>query len=507
MSIQKSSELTPSYDISRGEKAWKKDLKELADLASCINTSFGPNGFYKMVIYNRGPEQVVKITRDPVLVLDELSMKHPYMVVISEAAKMQRQEYGDGAKYFTIILSMLLKKSLELMELGVHANNILSGYREATKKSLSYLDSISTPLLDEENLVDLVDCGRGIIDPKLKEIMVEAYTSLKCDDFEKENVNILHKMGGRTCDSYLVRGLVIEREKTHPEMPDRIENPRIALITNPLYIKRLELKMKKEGHTPIEIKINSPQDINSFLNSEKILRENLLSPIKKYKIDVVFCANQIDEKLTDKLAKMNVLAFENVDRDDLNKLAKAINGKVISKLEFITEGDIGSSEVVYVDELPPEKIVIVEGCNGSTVVTRSVTSQMKDDLNSVLKNYYCLLETLKKDYSGVPGQGVTELKLADYLNDFSLEFDGKEQIVIQNFIEAILEIPKNLANSYGFYEFEAKWKYKEFINNVEFFSDVTNVKKSAIRRAFEVCELLLKIDTTMVSKDLVKVHK
>ena len=383
-------------------------MKELADLTSCINTSFGPNGFYKMVVYNRGPEQVVKITRDTVLVLDELAMKHPYMVVISEAAKMQRQEYGDGAKYFTIILSMLLRKSLDLMELGVHANTILSGYREATKKTLSYLDSISAPLLDEENLVDLVDCGRGIIDPILKEIMIEAYTNLRCEVFEKENVNILHKMGGRTCETYLIRGLVIEKEKIHNEMPNRIENPLIALITNPLNIKRLELKMKKEGHTPFDIKIKSLQDINSFLNNEKRLRESLLDPIKKYKIDVIFCANQIEDKLKDKLARMNVLAFENVDRDDLNKLAKAINGKVISKLEFTTEEDLGSSEAVYVDELP-EKIVIVEGCNGSTVITRSVTSQMKDDLNSILKNYYCLLETLKKDYSALPGQGVTEL--------------------------------------------------------------------------------------------------
>ena len=75
----------------------------------------GPQGSYKLVTYNRGPEQVVKVTKDAIAILDELAIQYPPAVIIAEAAKMQREEAGDGVASFVIFLSALLKKADELL--------------------------------------------------------------------------------------------------------------------------------------------------------------------------------------------------------------------------------------------------------------------------------------------------------------------------------------------------------------------------------------------------------
>jgi chaperonin GroEL (HSP60 family) len=67
---------------------------------------------YKRVAYNHGPEQVVKITKDSVAILDELAIQYPPSVISSESVKMQRREVGDGVSTFVVFLSALLKKQM-----------------------------------------------------------------------------------------------------------------------------------------------------------------------------------------------------------------------------------------------------------------------------------------------------------------------------------------------------------------------------------------------------------
>ena len=509
------SEIASMYKVSKGEKAWRENLQNLSDAAATINSSLGPKGYYKMVVYNRGPEQVVKITKDPVPVLEELAMENSLVTVISEAAKMQRNEYGDGVKYFTILLSALISGSLELIDLGLHPNTIISGYRSAAKESLKYIDDISSSELDVEKIAELIDCGRDILNPGLRELLIKAYTKVKGEAFEKDRIRVIHKMGGKTDETSLLEGAIIKKDKLDAGMPDEIHDPRIAIITNNLSLKRLEVKMKGEGPTPFELNIRKPNDILAYKNGEDIIREKLLDPLEEHKIDVLVCCSLVDDKLKSKLARKGVIAFESVDRNEANELARASKGNMVSKLKYIQEEDIGSATRVYMDELPPEKIGVFEGCEGSTIITRSSTTQMKEDLDSLLSNYYRLLESLEEDYSCIPGDGVSEIMLHDHISKHSLEFKDRRQVAVQYFADALLEIPKNLADNYGHSRLEKivdlknKLSERKEITGIGLENpclDLSVVKKSAIRRAFEVCELLLQIDTTMISKDLVKVH-
>ena len=71
-------------ELTTGKEAWRKNLRYAIFAADKVRTTLGPKGAYKMVTYNRGPEQVVKVTKDAVAILDELAIQYPPSVIISE---------------------------------------------------------------------------------------------------------------------------------------------------------------------------------------------------------------------------------------------------------------------------------------------------------------------------------------------------------------------------------------------------------------------------------------
>src|SRR5512135_1157626 len=102
---------TPQSVISRnierksGKGVWQENLRVAIYAADKIRSTLGPKGAYKLVAYNRGPEQVVKVTKDAIAILDELAIQYPPAVIIAESAKMQRREAGDGVATFVVFLS------------------------------------------------------------------------------------------------------------------------------------------------------------------------------------------------------------------------------------------------------------------------------------------------------------------------------------------------------------------------------------------------------------------
>ncbi len=70
-----------------GKDAWRKNLS-LASLAAFkIGSCLGPRGAYKLVMYQRGPEMVMKVTKDALDMVDELGVQYPAIKTLAEAAE------------------------------------------------------------------------------------------------------------------------------------------------------------------------------------------------------------------------------------------------------------------------------------------------------------------------------------------------------------------------------------------------------------------------------------
>ncbi|TMI22974.1 hypothetical protein E6H31_00400, partial [Candidatus Bathyarchaeota archaeon] len=166
-----------------GKDAWRQNLN-LASLAAFkIGSSLGPKGAYKLVTYHRGPEMVMKVTKDPLDVVDELGIEYPAIMTLAEAAKIQRQHTGDGITTLLVLVSALLTEADKLIEVGFHANTILDGYLKAAERSIVIINEIAKNFGEdlEERLLEVVDCGRQLLSRRLRSDLSEAISQITED--------------------------------------------------------------------------------------------------------------------------------------------------------------------------------------------------------------------------------------------------------------------------------------------------------------------------------------
>ncbi len=507
----------------KGKDAWRNNLRLTALAAERIRSSLGPNGAYKMVTYYRGPEKVVKVTKDAVAVLEELAIQYPTLIVLSEAAKIQRQDLGDGVKTFVILTAALLKKAEELIAKGIHPAVILKGYQEATEKALEIINS-KTQRIDPERLeavLDTVDCGRDCLSSELRIMLTEASKLANREGvLDKNRVRVIRKPGGSQSETVLVKGLVIKKAKLHPSMPDTVEKPRIAVTSGRIGTNRLEIKMPGQGPFHMKFDITNSNDLAGYRDAENQRKSDALRKIASFGAKALFSQQPIDEFSKSKLLDMGVLAFETVDRADLALISKATGAKVVGYLGDIEENDLGMAEKLETDKIGLEKTVTVSGCNFATFLIRGSNGQTLDELELLIGNSLSILRAAMDSGKTIAGGGATEFEVAGELKYFALQLPGREQLAAIGFSEALMEVPRCLAANNGLNPDDALLQLGKF--HREGFSDfglgadgscrevcveVSEAKCAAVRRAFEVASLMLRIDEQITAKEIPKFHK
>ena len=286
-----------------------------------------------MVTYNRGPEQVIKVTKDAIAVLDELKIQYPPATILAEAAKMQREEVGDGVATFVIFLSSLLKRAGELLALNIHPNTIIHGYYLATNKALEIIDKQATVSSENYDVLDVVDCKRDLLTPQIRPMVLEAYGYAWSEGrFDKNMVRFLKNPGGTTLESKLIRGVILKKEKAHPNMPNNLKNLRIAITSEKPGINRLDLKLRGEGSTPMSLNIKSVEQMAQYKETENRLKEAPLDWLQKFKVNVLLCEQPLDDGVKGKLVSLGVFALEKVDKKDTEAIAQATGAKIVGQL-------------------------------------------------------------------------------------------------------------------------------------------------------------------------------
>lgn len=514
--------ISKNYDRKSGREVWRENLRVAVFAADKIRSTLGPKGAYKMVSYNRGPEQVVKVTKDAIAVLDELAIQHPPATIVAEAAKMQRDEAGDGVATFVVLLAALLRRADELLNMKIHANTIIHGYSLAHDKALEAIDKQAVACgLEGVDVLDAVDCKRKLLSPPLRSMIREAY-AFSCSDgrFEKENVRFLRKPGGGVNESKLIRGVTIKKEKAHPNMPDQMHNLRIAITTEKPGVNRLELKMRGEGPTPLRLQAKSVVDVEKYRAAEQRLKLEALDRLMELKANVLLSEQLLESSVKDKLLSNGIFALETVSKDDTLAVARATGAKTVGQPKELSEDDLGKADELYTEQIGLEKTVTIQGCRGATFLLRGSLPQGIDELETAVRNSMTILKLTAADNRLLPGGGAVEAHVAGELRSYAVAFPGREQVAINAFGDALLEVPRCLAENYGLNAtdtlLELKRRHAEGQCDYGVADDgccgavclePVKVKRSVIRRAYEVSALMLRIDELIISKETAKFHK
>ncbi len=508
-----------------GKDAWRQNLN-LASLAAFkIGSCLGPNGAYKLVTYHRGPQVVMKVTKDALDVVDELGVQYPAIKTLAEAAKIQREHVGDGVSTMLVLVSALLAEADKLIEMDFHVNTILRGYHEATEKSTSIIDQISKQQDGDLDvpLLEVVDCGRGLLNERLRRELSEAMLRITEDgDVNVNRIRIVKKPGGQTSDSELIRGVVIKKGRAHPSMPDHVDAPRIALVTK-MVIKPLELKMPAEGAFSIKLNITSQGQIQAFKSEESRIRVRLVERVKSLGANVLICPTGIDAKISDLLSRRGIFALHMVDHEEFQAVAKATGATVVGEVDGLEAKDLGVANRLELDRIEPDEIVILGCDNGATLMLRGSSPELVNELEKLSKNAILMLKHVRSNPKVIPGGGAIFVELALRLRAFALTFPGREQFVINSFADALEKIPECLSTNNGLDSIETLMQLRGHHSNGKVgmgvgdqgctdlldakLVELASVNKATLRRAYEVTALLLRIDGCVYVKDLPFFHK
>ncbi|MDI6640664.1 MAG: thermosome subunit beta, partial [Methanocellales archaeon] len=261
---------------------------------------------------------------------------------------------------------------------------------------------------------------------------------------DEDNIKVEKKVGGSTDDSELIEGIVIDKERVHPDMPKKIENAKIGLINAALEIKDTEVDA--------EISIKSPDQLRSFLAEEEKMLKDMADKVVNSGANVVFCQKGIDDLAQHYLAKAGILAVRRVKKSDMERLARATDGRIVTSIEEITKSDLGKAGLVEERKIAGDEMIFVEECDNPKAVSlllRGGTEHVVDELERSLHDALRVVGVAIEDGRFVAGGGSPEAELAIRLREYGASLRGREQLAVAKFIDALEAIPRTLAENAG----------------------------------------------------------
>jgi len=500
----------------KGKDAQKNNITAAKLVAELVKSSLGPRGLDKMLVDSLGD---VTITNDGATILKEIDAQHPAAKMMVEISKTIDNEVGDGTTSSVIFGGTLLAKAEELLSKDVHSSVIIDGYQAASEKALEVLDEISKKVTadDKETLLNIAKTSMeskliSEDSDSLSKIVVDAVLKItKTKDgkskVDLDNIKVEKKAGGSIQDTALIKGIVLDKEIVHSGMPTKIQSAKIALINSALEVEKTEMSA--------EIRINDPTQMQMFLEEENRMLKSMVDKLHSIGSNVVICQKGIDDMAQHFLAKHGILAVRRVKESDMSKLAKATGGRISSNIDDISEKDLGAADLVQQKKVETDKWVFVEGCKNPQSVTmliRGGSQRVVDEVDRSIHDSLMVVKDVIETPAIVAGGGAPEALLAAFLKDWSGRFDGRQQLAIKKYAEALEVIPLTIAENAGMDPIDTmvalrakqsdgkKWtginakegKISDMLS--QNIVEPVVVKKQIIKSATETASMILRID-------------
>jgi len=507
---------------SRGKEAQRNNIMAARVIGEVLKTTLGPRGMDKMLIDSLGD---ITITNDGAAILNEIDVEHPAAKMMVEIAKTQDDMVGDGTTTAVVLASELLKKAEELLDQSIHPTILVSGYRKAAQKAIETISKNGVPVDIEDRktllkvaLTSMSSKAVGAAREHLAEIAIDAVKQITEQRGDKkiadiDNIQLVKKTGKSLLETQLVSGIIIDKEVVHPGMPKKKANAKIALLDSALEIEKTEISA--------EIRIRDPTQMKAFLDQETNMMKEMVDKIKASRTDVVFCQKGIDDMVQHFLAKEGIIAARRIKESDMEKLARATGGRIISDLDDLTAKDLGQAGLVEERKIGDDKMIFVEKCrdpHSVAVLIRAGLERMVDEAERAMTDALSVVSDVVESSKIVAGGGAVEVEVAKELRKYATKVGGREQLAVEAFADAIEIIPRTLAENAGLEPIDIIVELRSAHENKDgkyagvnvFTGKLQNslekgviepavVKEQAIKSAAESAAMILRIDDVIAA--------
>ncbi|XP_022368162.1 T-complex protein 1 subunit epsilon isoform X1 [Enhydra lutris kenyoni] len=438
-----------------GLEALKSHIMAAKAVANTMRTSLGPNGLDKMMVDKDGD---VTVTNDGATILSMMDVDHQIAKLMVELSKSQDDEIGDGTTGVVVLAGALLEEAEQLLDRGIHPIRIADGYEQAARIAIEHLDKISdSVLVDMKDTEPLIQTAKTTLGSKvvnschrqMAEIAVNAVLTvadMQRRDVDFELIKVEGKVGGRLEDTKLIKGVIVDKDFSHPQMPKQVENAKIAILTCPFEPPKPKTKHKLD--------VTSVEDYRALQKYEKEKFEEMIQQIKETGANLAICQWGFDDEANHLLLQNNLPAVRWVGGPEIELIAIATGGRIVPRFSELTLEKLGFAGLVKEISFgtTKDKMLVIEQCKNSRAVTifiRGGNKMIIEEAKRSLHDALCVIRNLIRDNRVVYGGGAAEIACALAVSQEADKCPTLEQYAMRAFADALEVIPMALSENSG----------------------------------------------------------
>ncbi|KAJ7529800.1 hypothetical protein O6H91_15G066000 [Diphasiastrum complanatum] len=386
--------------------------------------------------------------------------------MIARTAVAQDDISGDGTTSTVLVIGELMKQSERFISEGMHPRVLVDGFDIAKVATLKFLESFKTPVAignsPDKEILKMV--ARTTLRTKVHEVLADQLTNIIVDAvlcirkpeeaLDLFMVEIMHMRHKFDIDSRLVEGLVLDHGARHPDMKKRAENCYILTCNVSLEYEKSEINagfFYHDAEQREKMVAAERRQVDEKVKKIIALKKKICDGTDKN--FVVINQKGIDPISLDLFAKEGIVALRRAKRRNMERLVLACGGQAIDSVEGLTPDILGWAGVVYEHVLGEEKYTFVENVKNPRSCTILIKgpddhtiAQIKDAIRDGLRSVKNTIE----DQAVVLGAGAFEVAARQHLiNNVKKTVQGRAQLGVEAFADALLVVPKTLAENSG----------------------------------------------------------
>jgi len=438
-----------------GVEALKSHICAAKSISSTLKTSLGPKGMDKLMV---SPDSDITITNDGATILKQMDVEHQIAKLLVQLSQSQDDEIGDGTTGVVVVAGALLEQAEVLLDKGIHPIRIADGFELAAKTAVNHLDTIADNFpIDANNLEPLIRIAMTTLASKIvnryqrqmAEIAVNAVMAVA--DLEKRDVNfelikVIGKEGGKLEDTCLVKGVVVDKDFSHPQMPKVVKDANMAILTCPFEPPKPKTKHKLD--------VSSVEDYKKLREFEKEKFETMVNQVKAVGANLVICQWGFDDEANHLLLQKELPAVRWVGGPEIELIAICTGGRIVPRFEELTPQKLGKAgkvrEITF--GTASDAMLVIEECPNSKAVTiliRGGNKMIVKEAERSLHDALCVVRNLIRDNNVVYGGGAAEISCALAVQAQADKISSMEQYAYHAFADALENIPLALAENSG----------------------------------------------------------
>ncbi|KAJ9659388.1 T-complex protein 1 subunit eta [Neophaeococcomyces mojaviensis] len=511
--------LKEGTDASQGKGQVLSNINACLAVQSTIKSTLGPYGGDLLLVDGNGKQT---ITNDGATVMKLLDIVHPAARILTDIARSQDAEVGDGTTSVVVLAGEILKEIRDHVETGVSTQTIIKGLRRASQMAVNKIKEISVSTAEGSEYETLRKLAATAMGSKLihrnadffTKMVVDAVLSLDQEDLNEKLIGMKKIQGGALQDSMFIKGVAFKKTFSYAgfeQQPKSFKNPKIVCLN-----VELELKAEKDN---AEVRVDQVSEYQAIVDAEWQIIFNKMEALYKTGAKVVLSRLPIGDLATQYFADRDVFCAGRVSADDLERVCQATGAATQSTCTDIKSEHLGTCGYFEERQIGGERFNLFSDCPQAktcTLILRGGAEQFIAEVERSLHDAIMIVKRAIRNKTIVAGGGATEMEISSYLHRHAdKNVPSKQQAIVKAFAKALEIIPRQLCDNAGFDSTDIlnrlrvehrkgnTWAGVDFDhegvrNNMEAFVwEPALVKVNAIQAAVEAACLILSVDETI----------